>query len=92
MSNLYTKNGIPLNISGDKVYNSSGYQFGRINGAKVYGPNGRYVGTIVSDRLIYRSTDSATISSPFAPSVSSPIARAPHASSALWGDEPDIGR
>ncbi len=86
---LYTKYGIPLKVSGQRVYNSSGYQFGRIKGSKVYGSDGRYVGTIVGDRLIYRSTDSASMGSPFTPSVSSPTARAQRAASALWGGEPD---
>jgi hypothetical protein len=88
---LYTKNGVPLKVSGERIYNPSGQQFGRIKGSKVYGSDGGYVGTIVSDRLVYRSTDSASLGSPFAPSVSSPTARANHTASALWGDEPNIG-
>jgi hypothetical protein len=62
---LYTKNGRPLQTSGDIVYNRSGTVVGRISGSKVYGTNGRYVGTIDGDRLVYRSTDSASIGSPF---------------------------
>lgn len=90
MTNLYTKNGIPLRVDGDKVFNQSGKQIGRINGSKVYGSNGHYIGTIVNGRLIYRSTDSASISSPFAPSAGSPTASANAAGSASWGDEPDV--
>jgi hypothetical protein len=89
---LYTKNGVPLKVSGERIYSPSGHQFGRIQGSKVYGSNGRYVGTIVGGgRLVYRSTDSASIGSSFAPSISSPTAMARHAASALWGDEPNIG-
>jgi len=51
---------------------------------KAYGPDGRYVGTIVNDRPIYRSTNSATISSPFAPGVSAGHAHANHAPTAAW--------
>jgi hypothetical protein len=54
---LYTKNGRPLQVSGDKVYSRSGIIVGRIKGDKVYGTNGSYVGTIVRDRLVYRPPD-----------------------------------
>lgn len=43
---LYTKDGRPLQVSGDKVYSRSGTVVGRIKGSKVYGSDGRYVGTI----------------------------------------------
>ncbi len=88
--NLYTKNGRPLQVSGDTVYSPSGTAFGRINGEKVYGTNGRYVGTIVGDRLVYRSTHSASISSPFSAANRTGTARANRVGSAMWGDEPDI--
>jgi hypothetical protein len=87
---LYTKNGRPLEVSGDTVYSRSGRVVGRINGDKVYGPNGRYVGTITSDRLVFRSTDSASVSSPFAAANHAGSARANAAGSAIWGDEPNI--
>lgn len=88
--NLYTKNGRPLQVSGDKVYSRSGKIAGRIKNDRVYGPDGRYVGTIVGDRVVYRSTNSATISSPFVSANRAGSAAAHHAGSALWGDEPDI--
>jgi hypothetical protein len=88
---LYTKNGVPIKVNNQQVFNPSGHQFGRVKGTKVHGPDGRYIGTIVGDRLIYRSADSATIGSPFIPSISSPSIRAHHAGSALSGYEPDIG-
>jgi hypothetical protein len=90
MNGLYTKGGVPLKVSGDKVFNPSGQQFGRIKGAKVFGSDGGYVGTIVGDRLVYRSTDSATVSSPFVPSVSVPSPAVRHVGAAIWGDEPNI--
>lgn len=90
MADLYTKNGVPLQVLGDGVYNPSGHQFGRISGSKVFDSGGRYIGTIVDGRLVYRSTDSAEISSPFAPSVSAGTASAHMAGSAIWGDEPNI--
>jgi hypothetical protein len=87
---LYTKDGRPLQVSGDTVYSRSGEVVGRIRGSKVYGTDGRYVGTIAGDRLVYRSTDSATISSPFAAANRAGSAKANRAGSAIWGDEPDI--
>ena len=63
---LYTKNGRPLQVSDSTVYSRSGRLVGRIKSEKVFGADGRYVGTIVGDRLVYRSTHSASIGSPFA--------------------------
>ena len=87
---LYTKNGRPLQVSGDKVYSRSGSVVGRIKGKKVFDTHGHYVGTIVSDRLVYRSTDSTEIGSPFSAANHAGTARASRVGSALWGDEPDI--
>lgn len=88
--NLYTKNGRPLQVSGNAVYSRSGKHVGHISNGKVYDPSGRYAGTIDGDRVVYRSTDSATISSPIVagPSVGSAAANA--VGSAIWGDEPDF--
>lgn len=87
---LYTKNGRPLQVSGSTVYSRSGQVVGRINGEKVFGADGRYVGTITNDRLVYRSTDSAAIDSPFSSANHAGTARANSAGTAIWGDEPDI--
>ena len=87
---LYTKDGRPLQVSGETVYSRSGKVVGRINGSKVFGTDGRYVGTIVGDRLVRRSTDSAAIGSPFAAADRASSARADRPGSAIWGDEPDI--
>jgi hypothetical protein len=87
---LYTKNGRPLQVSGETVYSRSGTVVGRIRGQKVYGTDGRYVGTITGDRLVYRSTDSASVSSSFSAANRAGSARANRAGSAVWGDEPNI--
>lgn len=87
---LYTKDGRPLQVSGDKVYSRSGKVVGRIKGEKVYGPNGRYVGTIKSGRLVYRSTDSAGVSSPFSAANRVGSAKANRAGLAISGEEPEI--
>jgi hypothetical protein len=87
---LSTKKGRPLQVSGDIIYARSGTAVGRIKGTKVYGPDGRYVGTIVGDRLVYRSTDSAGVSSSFSATSRAGSARANRVGSAIMGDEPDI--
>lgn len=90
MDTLYTKNGRPFRVSGTRVFGPNGVQVGSIRNGKVYGGNGGYVATIVRDRLIYRSTDSASISSPFAATIGSLFALGHHTGSADWGDEPPI--
>jgi hypothetical protein len=90
MDDLYTKNGRPLQVSGNTVYSRSGKVIGQIKGDKVYGTDGRYVGTIASDRLVYRSTDSAVISTSFAAANRASTARAHRAGVGIWGDEPNI--
>ncbi len=87
---LYTKNGRPLQTSGDIIYSRSGVPVGKMRREKVFGRDGRYVGTIVGDRLVYRSTDSASIGSPFAAANRAGSAAANAAGSAVWGDEPNI--
>ncbi|MEX2289496.1 MAG: hypothetical protein WD794_04105 [Mycobacteriales bacterium] len=85
---LYIKNGAPLKLSGDNVFDRNGRHVGRRRGNKIYAPNGRYAATIVGDRAVYRSTDSASVGSPFATSASAGSASADRAGSAMWGDEP----
>lgn len=87
---LYTKDGRPLQVSGDRVYSRSGEIVGRIKGEKVFGPDGRYVGTIASGRLVYRSTHSAAHSSSFTAANRVGTAKASRVASAIWGDEPKI--
>jgi hypothetical protein len=88
--NLYTKNGRPLQVPGDRVYSGSGTIVGRIVGEKVHGTDGQYVGTIVGDVLVYRSTESANVSGSFSAGDRGGSATADRAGSAIWGDEPDI--
>jgi len=85
---LYTKNGKPLQLRGDHVFDRSGRHVGCMRGKEVFGPNGRYVGTVVGDRVIYRSTESAGRSSTFARRSCAGTAAADRARSALWGEEP----
>jgi hypothetical protein len=91
MASLYTRDGLPLEVRRSAVYNPSGEHFGTIQGAGVYDLKGRYRGTIVDGRLIYRSTDSAMIggvSGRFADIGETAEARV--AAISDWGDEPDL--
>ena len=87
---LYTKDGRPLQVSGDKVYSQSGAIVGRISGDKVHGEDGQYVGTIVGDRLVYRSTQSSSVMGSFSGGSRSGSSLGNRSASSIWGDEPDI--
>lgn len=90
MSTIYTKDGRPLSRSGDDLFSRSGEHVARLRRDKAFDSNGRYVGTLVSNRLIYRSTQSAAVGPPFAKRSRAGTASANAAGSALWGDEPPI--
>lgn len=87
---LYTKEGRPLQEHGDFIYTQRGEIIGRVRDDRLFGPDGRYVGTIVGDRLVYRSTDSARVGSSFSTANRAGIGKAHAAASAIWGDEPEI--
>lgn len=88
--NLYTKNGRPLQVHGDRVHSRSGVYIGRIRNEKVYDPSGHYAGTIVGDRVVYRSTHSASVSSPSTSTNRGGTSRGNRGSSGIWGEEPDF--
>ena len=88
MADLYTKNGVPLTLRGDRMYNPSGQNFGYVRTDRVFGLNGRYRGTIVGDRLVYRAPSSTTVSGVRAASARiASAARAPRAEMPPWGDD-----
>ena len=91
MSSIYTKNGRPVQVSGDKVFSRSGQYVGRLKRDRLYAPDGRYLATLDGDRLIYRSTHSASMGGAHAPSANRGGSGAANsAGSGKWGDEPDI--
>jgi hypothetical protein len=63
MATLHTKEGRPLRQSGHDLFSRSGTHVARLRGKKAYSPDGKYVGTIIGNRLVYRSTDCATVGS-----------------------------
>jgi hypothetical protein len=85
---LYTKNGRPLQVSGDKVHSRSGQYVGRIVHDRIYDPSGRYAGTIVGDRVVYRHTHSASTAGPSIAANRIGLARVGRVGSAIMGDEP----
>lgn len=87
---LYTKNGRPLQLSDDKVNSRSGAYVGRIVDGKVYGPHGRYVGTIDGDRLVYRSSEGARVVGATAAGNRGGTGAGNRGASGIWGDEPQI--
>lgn len=88
MEKLWTKNGRPLSCRGNDVFTRSGTLVGRIHGDRVFRTgDGRYVGTLVGDRLVFRSYDVdgpdrayARRASDIDPDTVPPIR--------TWGDEP----
>jgi hypothetical protein len=87
---IYTKNGRPLHRSGDNLFSSSGAHVAKLNGSKAYDSDGKYVGTLVNQRLIYRSMDSTSRGSPFAKTSQAGFANAKGVSVSAMGEEPPI--
>lgn len=88
MTYLYTKNGRPLEQSGDRLFSRSGQYLGRISNGRVYNPAGQYAGTIVGDRIVYRAIDCATLSGPSVSINHVGVARINAVPAAILGDEP----
>ena len=86
---LYTKEGRPLRRSGSDTVCAVGTT-SKLKGKKAHGRDGRYVGTLVGNRLVHRSTDSATNGSPFAQRAHAGTAIVAAAGAAFLGDEPPI--
>ena len=64
---MHTKNGKPLQVSGSTLYTRSGQVVGRLRDDKLFGKDGRYVGTVVGERLVHRATDRPGSPLPFLP-------------------------
>jgi hypothetical protein len=90
MDRLYTKNGVPLQVSDDKVHSRSGTYVGRIVDGKVYDQNGAYVATIDGDRLVHRSSHNTRTVGATSSSNRGGIGAGHRGVSGMWGDEPQI--
>ena len=51
---MHTKNGRALQVLGSTLYTTSGQVVGRVRDARLFDQDGRYVGTVVGDRLVFR--------------------------------------
>ena len=54
----------------------------------MFDPNGRYCGTLVGDRVVYRTIDSAAVGAASVAEAQSPSSQGNHKGSAVWGMEP----
>ena len=88
VADFYTRNGRPLRRSGDKLFARSGTYVGKIKSDYVFDPSGRYAGTIVGERIVYRSTHSARIASPSVSANRGGSGAGNRGASGMWGDEP----
>jgi len=88
MTQLYTKNGRPLQRDGEQLFAGSGIYLGVIHGNFVFDTSGRYAGTIDGDRVVYRAIDSARIASPTVAAPRVGLAAVNAVPAAIIGDEP----
>ena len=88
MDVLYTRSGRLLQRSGNHLHSRAGRYLGQIHNGKVFDPNGLYCGTIVGDRVVYRTVDSAAASTASDAEFCAPSTHASRTGSALWGVEP----
>ena len=88
MDDLYTKSGRLLQRVGNQLYSRSGRYLGQVEDRKVFDPDGRYCGTIVGDRVVYRTIDSAAAGVATLAAARAPSTKGSQKGSAVWGTEP----
>jgi hypothetical protein len=88
MDDLYTRSGRLLQRLGDHLHSRSGRYLGQLQNRKVFDPQGRYCGTIVGDRVVYRTIDSAATSTASHAVACPASTQANRTGSGLWGVEP----
>jgi len=88
MDHLYTRSGRLLQRSGNQLHSRSGNYLGHLANGKVFDPAGRYCGTIVGDRVVYRTIDSAATSAATVGVACAASVQANRGGTALWGIEP----
>jgi hypothetical protein len=87
---MHTKNGRPLQVIGNVLYNGAGHVLGRVREDKLYSPEGAYVGTVVGDRLVYRAADSYKVAPAFTAAKCKARALSERGRSKVRGDEPTL--
>lgn len=88
MDDLYTKSGRLLQLVGNRLYSRSGRYLGQVENRKVFDPDGRYCGTVVGDRVVYRTIDSAAVGVASLAAARVPSTDGNQKGSAVWGMEP----
>lgn len=88
MDDLYTRSGRLLQRVGNHLHSRSGRYLGQFENGKVFDPNGRYCGTLVGDRVVYRTVDSAAKTGPSEGGECPPSTHANRNGMPLWGIEP----
>jgi len=88
MEHLYTRSGRLLQRSGNQLHSRSGSYIGLVQNGKVYDPEGRYAGTVVGERVVYRTIDSAAKAPASAAAGCAASTRPDLAGSSIWGTEP----
>jgi len=91
MTELYTRSGRLLQLVGNHVHSRSGRYLGQLSNGKVFDPNGRYCGTLVGDRVVYRTIDSAAAAAASTAEGCPASTGANRNGSSLWGQEPPFG-
>ncbi|PKQ20201.1 MAG: hypothetical protein CVT66_06360 [Actinobacteria bacterium HGW-Actinobacteria-6] len=91
MTDLYTKSGRLLQRVDNHLFSRAGRYLGRVVNQKVFDPDGRYCGTLVGDRVVYRTIDSAAIVAASLEVAHTATARANIKGSPIWGIEPPFG-
>jgi len=88
---MHTKNGKALQVSGSTLYTAAGQVIGRIRDARLFDQDGRYVGTVVGDRLVFRPGERNKVGPGFTASKCPARALNDRARQAmLRGDEPTL--
>lgn len=88
MHDLYTRSGRLLQRREDHLYSRSGAYLGQFVGSKVFDTEGRYCGTLVGDRIVYRTVDSAGAGAPSVADTCPTSDHPNHHGISLWGMEP----
>ncbi len=88
MDDLYTRGGRLLQRSGNHLHSRSGRYLGQLQNGKVFDPDGRYSGTIVGDRVVYRTIDSAAKIAASTAVKCAPVTHADRTAVTIWGVEP----
>jgi len=90
MIDLYTRSGRLLQVQGNNLHSRSGAFLGQLINNKVYDTSGRYCATVVGDRVVYRTIDSAASAPAFTGGVVPASVTPNRSGTSLWGREPNF--